>query len=56
MEENDTIYIVQGRSGIVFIATSNYEKAKEVKDGLNSIESDRGLLSTWINGKHIFNE
>jgi len=56
MNEKETIHVVQGRSGLVFIATSNYEKAKEVKDSLNSLERDRCVLSTWIDGKNVFND
>lgn len=52
----ETIYVVQGRSGIVFLATMKYDKAKELQNSLNSIESDRGYITHWINDKLIFKE
>ncbi|MGV6935899.1 hypothetical protein ACWA2B_10330 [Paenibacillus sp. CMM36] len=54
--KQQTIYVVQGRSGIVFSATSNYEEALRVKDCLNEIESDRAIMGHWVNNKHIFQE
>ncbi|KAF6630597.1 hypothetical protein H6F38_14315 [Paenibacillus sp. EKM208P] len=51
-----TIYVVQGRSGIVFSATSNYEEALKVKNSLNEIESDRAKMSYWENNKIVLQD
>lgn len=54
--DDKTIYVVQGRSGIVFMATDDYSKAKAIKDSLNEMEGDRGRMSYWENGKCILSD
>ena len=54
--EEDVVYVVQGRSGIVFSATSNYEKALSVKNDLNASEHDRGRMGHWENNRHVLQE
>ncbi|GAB6989546.1 hypothetical protein [Paenibacillus pini] len=54
--ETQTIHVVQGRSGIVFSATTNYDQAAEVKDSLNEIESDRARMSYWENNKIVLQD
>lgn len=48
-----TIYILQGESGLVFIATTDYEKIKEMK-ALIHFDGTHRRVSEWINGKCIF--
>ncbi|MEK4006464.1 hypothetical protein [Paenibacillus sp. FSL H3-0333] len=55
-KSKEEIYVVQGRSGIVFSATTNYDEAVKVKDGLNEIESDRGIMSYWENNKCVLRD
>ncbi|QWU14297.1 hypothetical protein SAMN04487895_101597 [Paenibacillus sophorae] len=50
------VYVVQGRSGIVFSATSNYEEALKVMNSLNEIESDRARMGHWENNKLVLQE
>jgi len=45
---NEWIYVVVGVSGIVFIATTNYEKAKEVHRHFQ-----RSTLQHWENDKCV---
>lgn len=52
----DEVYIVQGKSGIVFSATTDYEKALSVKNDLNASEHDKGKMGHWENNKHLFQE
>ncbi|MBE7896145.1 hypothetical protein G7L40_20420 [Paenibacillus polymyxa] len=47
------VYVVKGRSGIVFSATINYEEALKAKDALNEIESDRGIIEHWENNRCV---
>jgi|GEM_PF-4322259 len=55
-KSKEEVYVVQGRSGIVFSATNNYEEALRVKDGLNEIESDRGRMNHWENNKCVLQD
>lgn len=50
----DDVYVVRGRSGIVFSATTNYKEALKVKD--NEIERDRGKMSYWENNKCVLQD
>jgi len=54
--DKQTIYVVQGRSGIVFSATNDYKEALKVMNSLNEIESDRARMGHWENNKHVFQE
>jgi hypothetical protein len=58
MESQSEIYVVQGRSGIIFMVTSDYDIAKNMKDSLDKGKNhgERVLLSTWVDGKMTFND
>lgn len=56
IKSKEEVYVVQGRSGIVFSATTNYEEAAKVKNSLNEIESDRGKMSYWKNNKCVLQD
>jgi hypothetical protein len=55
-KNEQSIYVVQGRSGIVFSATSNYEEALNVMNNLNEMEYGRARMEHWENNRVVLRE
>lgn len=50
MDESFTVYVLQGSSGVVFMATTDRTKVKELQEKIK-VETK---IQYWVNGQHIF--
>lgn len=54
----EVIFVVQGRGGMIHLATTDYTEAVDMKRSLDEGKhyGEKGYLEHWTNGKRIFRE